>query len=91
MSERGKIITKLWCELHDDRMPLFYWRDGSRTEYRYDSATDSITCDLGFSVRLDVDDSGLTKHYLYDRIDQLEADIVIYYREHYKIELCWPD
>lgn len=91
MSTRKEIISKCWDKLHGNRVPLFYWDDGSHTEYYYDWINNLIRSENGFAVLIEADDSEITVQYLYDLILDLEWEIIKYYREHYGINLAIYD
>ena len=84
---RNEIIDKIWNDIHGRYKSIFYWMDGSKTEYHYDADTDAIVSDNGFSVKVAVPTDQLSRDYIYNFIENLEGDIAKYYLEHYKIVL----
>ncbi len=87
MSTRKEIICQCWDRLHGNRVPIFYWDDGSTTEYYYDWINNLIRSENGFAVPIEADDSEITVRYLTDLILKLEGMIVDYYRKNYDIDL----
>lgn len=84
---REEIVAEIWNEIHGRFKSVFYWMNGTKTEYHYDPVSDSIISDNGFSVRVSVSDDKLTRDYIYGLIERLEGDIAEYYRIHYNIIL----
>lgn len=82
-------INEIWEEIHEKLNPIFYWSDDTETKYHYDKASDMIISDNGFSIHIEKDTSELTEEYIASLIEQLETDIILYYRKNYNRELWY--
>ena len=91
MKSLENIINKIWSDIHGEWAVLFYWNDGTTTAYRYDSATNSIRSDNGFSVEIAEDTPNITKKYIEHLIDELESKIISYYRTHHNKKIYYND
>lgn len=74
-NDRVKLIADIWLQIHRIYKSIFYWANGTETEYHYDADKDAIVSDNGFSVPVELPTEEITKDYIYNLIEQLEGDI----------------
>lgn len=91
-SERVEIIKRLWAEIHEDRVPMFYWDNYfMNMRYYYNAEDDSLDCECGLRMPIEIPTSELSRAALRDKIQDFEDLIFKYYLKHYGIKLSLHD
>lgn len=80
-------INKFWEDIHDICFPYFYWKNHSPMQYEYNNVTDTIDCECGISIPINVSTEDLTEDILVRLIDELEYKIYKEYKEKKNINL----
>lgn len=78
-------IKKIWHGIHGEWVPMFHWSHYKSLEYKYNDMTDSIECECGVSVPIDILTENLTEDIIRDKIYELDGKVQDYYWENFKI------
>lgn len=70
---------------------MFRWRNYESMRYEYDEINDSITCDAGISVPIDIPTDQITKKTLKEVIRKLEYKVYRTFKDNYNIDLGIDD
>lgn len=79
--DRKERIKELWKKIHGDFIPSFYWRFHPDMFYWYNEDTDSIECDCGLSIPVNLKDDELNERNLRDLIWHMENKIYADYKK----------
>ena len=89
--ERSDIIKKYWDNIHGRFIPMFKWRYFANMRYFYNENDNSITCECGTSVKIDLKDNEINRKSLKDLIRKLEVKVYRYFKDNYKVDLGIDD
>ena len=91
MEDRKERIKKLWKKIHGDFVPCFNWQFYPDMFYWYNENLDSIECDCGLILPINLSDEDLNERNLWELIRKMESMV---YHDYQKIgwDLGWyPD
>lgn len=84
---RAEKINRLWKKAHGIMAPYFLWENYRYMRYGYNEAADTIDCECGISVPIDIPTEELTQKKLVEVIDKLELKVLAEYKRKYNIDL----
>ena len=84
---RGEMINRLWKKAHGISASYFLWENYPYMKYTYNEINNSIDCECGISVPIDIPTEDLTQTKLVDLIDELEIKVLNEYQDKYNIDL----
>lgn len=75
-------------KIHGDRVSIFYWNNYDKNmRYFYDESQDTIDCECGVSVSINIEIQDINENLLYNLIWDLEDKVQDFFWEKYKINL----
>lgn len=87
---RAEKIRQLWDKAHGRWVPCFYWEKHPPMLYAYNAIRDTIDCECGIRVPIDVPTEELTIGKLGDLVEKLELKVFNEYLEQRGIDLGLP-
>lgn len=86
-SNRIEIIKSLWEEIFKNNIPMFRWDNYKHMRYWYNAETNSLYCECGLSMNIDIPTDKLSKATVKNLIRDFEDKIFDYYLDRYNIRL----
>lgn len=77
----------LWEEIFKNYIPMFRWDNYKHMRYWYNEETDSLDCECGLSMDIDIPTDKLSKATVRNLIIDFEDKIFDYYLDRYNIRL----
>ena len=90
-NNRVNIIKENWKLAHGRFVPMFRWRTHESMRYEYDEINDSIKCDCGISIPIDLPTNQINKKTLKEMIRKLEYKVYRTFKDNYNIDLGIDD
>lgn len=84
---RAKKIRLLWTKIHGRAASYFLWQNYEHMQYAYNAIRDTIDCECGIRVSIDIPTEELTVGKLGDKIAELEMKVFNEYRDKHNIDL----
>lgn len=84
---RVEIIKSLWKEIFKDYVPMFRWDNYRHMRYWYNAEMNSLDCECGLSMNIDIPTDKLCKATIKNLIRDFEDKIFDYYLDNYNIRL----
>lgn len=89
--KRVDIIKEKWKLVHGRFVPMFRWRNHESMRYVYDENDDSIKCDCGVGITLDLPTDQITENTLKEEIRRLEYKVYRTFKDNYNVDLGIDD
>lgn len=89
-SRKNKII-QVFKEIHGIKVPMFRWLNYESMRYWYNEFTDSIDCECGTSIRLDISDEDINYDTILDALYNLEDKVREEFQRKHNINLYYED
>lgn len=87
MESRSEKIRRLWKKIHGNHATYFLWENHPYMHYDYNATTDTIDCECGISVPINLPTEEITQLKLIEMIDSLELKVYEEYKEKHNIDL----